>query len=93
MDVLTVVVVELVVGMNALWPELAEDRPFEVVLTAPREDGGEPLVPRHCRPRCSAAGRRIGSRCQRRCWRHGHQRLSQWSNRWCRNWLKPLERS
>lgn len=47
-DVLTVAVMDPspVVGMNALWPELAEERPFEVVLTAPPEDGGEPLVPR-----------------------------------------------
>jgi hypothetical protein len=32
--------------MDALWPELAEQRrPFEVVVTVPRADGGEPLVP------------------------------------------------
>ena len=40
-----------VVSMDALWPELAEHRrPFEVVMTVPREDGGEPFVP-HALPR------------------------------------------
>lgn len=35
-----------VVRLNVLFPELAETaRPFEVTLTAPRADGGEPLVP------------------------------------------------
>jgi hypothetical protein len=35
-----------VVSMEALWPELpGQRRPFEVVVTAPREDRGEPLVP------------------------------------------------
>jgi hypothetical protein len=35
-----------VVSMTALWPELEEQpRPFEVVVTVPRGDGGEPLVP------------------------------------------------
>ena len=33
--------------MDALWPGLAKQRrPFEVVVMVPREDGGEPLVPR-----------------------------------------------
>ena len=37
----------LVVTMDALWPDMPEQRrPYEVVLTVPREDGGEPLVPR-----------------------------------------------
>ena len=32
--------------VDALWPELAEQRrAFEVMVTVPREDGGEPLVP------------------------------------------------
>ena len=32
--------------MEAPWPELAgQPRPFEVVVTVPRTDGGEPLVP------------------------------------------------
>lgn len=36
-----------IVSMDALWPELpGQCRPYEVVLTVPREDGGEPLVPR-----------------------------------------------
>jgi hypothetical protein len=36
-----------VVSMEALWPEPAgQRRPFEVVITVPRDDGGEPLVPR-----------------------------------------------
>ena len=36
-----------VVGIDALWPHLPEQRrPYEVVVTVPREDGGEPLVPR-----------------------------------------------
>jgi hypothetical protein len=36
-----------VVNMDVLWPELAEQRrSFEVVMTVPREDGGEPFVPR-----------------------------------------------
>lgn len=36
-----------VVSMDVLWPELAgQRRPFEVVVTVPRADGGEPLVPR-----------------------------------------------
>jgi hypothetical protein len=35
------------VNMHALWPELpGQRRPFEVVVSVPREDGGEPLVPR-----------------------------------------------
>jgi hypothetical protein len=35
-----------VVIMDVLWPELAEQcRAFEVVMTVPREDGGEPFVP------------------------------------------------
>jgi hypothetical protein len=35
-----------VVSMTALWPELEDQqRPFEVVVTVPRADGGEPLVP------------------------------------------------
>lgn len=46
-----------VVSMEALWPELAEQRrPFEVVVTVPRSDGGEPLVP------CSLPAEVIG------CW-------------------------
>jgi hypothetical protein len=33
--------------MDALWLDMPEPRrPYEVVLTVPREDGGEPLVPR-----------------------------------------------
>ena len=36
-----------VVTMEALWPELPEQcRPYNVLLTVPREDKGEPLVPR-----------------------------------------------
>jgi hypothetical protein len=36
-----------VITMEALWPELAgQRRPFEVVVTLPRADGGELLVPR-----------------------------------------------
>ena len=32
--------------METLWPEQAgEQRPYKVVATVPREDGGEPLVP------------------------------------------------
>jgi hypothetical protein len=35
------------VRFDVLFPEIAEQqRPFEVVVTVPREDGGEPLVPR-----------------------------------------------
>ena len=35
------------VRMDVLWPELAaQHRAFEVVVTVPRGDGGEPLVPR-----------------------------------------------
>jgi hypothetical protein len=41
-----------IVSMDALWPELpGQRRPFEVVVTVPREDGGEPLVRTQCRPR------------------------------------------
>jgi hypothetical protein len=37
----------LVVTMDALWPDMPEQRrPYEVILTVPREDGGEALVPR-----------------------------------------------
>jgi hypothetical protein len=37
--------------MEALWPELPEQcRPYEVLLTVPREDKGEPLVPREMPP-------------------------------------------
>ena len=37
----------LVVTMDALWPDMPEQRrPYEVVLTVPRQDGGEPLVQR-----------------------------------------------
>jgi len=40
-----------IVSMEALWPELAEQwRPYEVLLTVPREDKGEPLVPREMPP-------------------------------------------
>jgi hypothetical protein len=40
-----------VVSMGALWPELAgQRRTWEVVVTVPREDGGEPLVPRTLPP-------------------------------------------
>jgi hypothetical protein len=40
-----------VVSMDALWPDLAEQRrPFEVVVTVSREDGGGPLVPRALPP-------------------------------------------
>jgi hypothetical protein len=36
-----------VVGMDALWTDLPEQRqPFEIALIVPREDRGEPLVPR-----------------------------------------------
>jgi hypothetical protein len=36
---------------DALWPELAgQRRAFEVVVTVPRGDGGEPLVPRALPP-------------------------------------------
>lgn len=39
------------VTMEALWPELPEQRhSYEVLLTAPREDKGEPLVPRELPP-------------------------------------------
>jgi hypothetical protein len=35
------------VSMTALWPDLAEQRrAYEVVLTVPRPDGGDPSVPR-----------------------------------------------
>ena len=50
---LTVAVVDtpLVVSMDALWPEMAgQRRAFEVVVAVPREDGGEPLVPRALPP-------------------------------------------
>jgi hypothetical protein len=37
--------------MDALWTGLAEQRrPFEVVVTVGREDGGEPVVPRELPP-------------------------------------------
>jgi hypothetical protein len=37
--------------MDTLWPELpSQRRPFEVMMTAPREDGGDPLVPRALPP-------------------------------------------
>jgi hypothetical protein len=40
-----------VVSMEALWPELPEQcRPYEVLLTVPREDKGEPLVPQELPP-------------------------------------------
>jgi hypothetical protein len=40
-----------VAGMGALWTELPEQRrPFEIVLVVPREDKGEPLVPRTLPP-------------------------------------------
>ena len=40
-----------VVRMDALWPEPAgQRRPFEVVVTVPRADGGEPLVPQALPP-------------------------------------------
>ena len=40
-----------IVSMEALWPELPEQcRPYEVLLTVPREDKGEPLVPRELPP-------------------------------------------
>ena len=44
---LTVAVMDSpVVHLNVLFPDLAEQkRPFEVVLTVPRPDDGEPLVP------------------------------------------------
>jgi hypothetical protein len=36
-----------IMNMDVLWPELAEQlHAFEVVVTVPRQDGGEPLVPR-----------------------------------------------
>jgi hypothetical protein len=35
-----------VVSVDVLWPEpTGQRRRFEVVVTVPREDGGEPLVP------------------------------------------------
>jgi hypothetical protein len=35
------------VSMTALWPDLAEQRrTYEVTLTVPRQDGGDPLAPR-----------------------------------------------
>jgi hypothetical protein len=34
-----------VVSMTALWPVEEQKREFEVLITVPREDGGEPLVP------------------------------------------------
>jgi hypothetical protein len=40
-----------VVRMDVLWPELAgQRRAFEVMVTVPRGDGGEPLVPRALPP-------------------------------------------
>lgn len=40
-----------VVGLDALWPEFSgQQRRFEVVVTVPREDGGEPLAPRTLPP-------------------------------------------
>ena len=40
-----------VVKMDVLWPELAgQRRAFEVVVTVPRSDGGEPLAPRALPP-------------------------------------------
>ena len=50
---LTVAVMDTapVVSMDALWPDLAEQRrAFEVVVTVPREDSGEPLIPRALPP-------------------------------------------
>lgn len=39
------------VTMEALWPDLPEQkRPYEVVVTVPCQDGGEPLVPRDLPP-------------------------------------------
>src|SRR6185437_5015935 len=39
------------VTMEVLWPDLPEQpRPYEVVVTVPRQDGGEPLVPRALPP-------------------------------------------
>jgi hypothetical protein len=39
------------VRMDALWPELAgQRRAFEVMVTVPRSDGSEPLVPRALPP-------------------------------------------
>ena len=41
----------LIVAMEALWPELpGQRRPYEVLLTVPRDDKGEPLVPRELPP-------------------------------------------
>jgi hypothetical protein len=40
-----------IVTMEALWPELSvQRRLYEVVLAVPREDVGEPLVPRELPP-------------------------------------------
>jgi hypothetical protein len=40
-----------IVTMEALWPELPEQcRPYDVLLTVPREDKGAPLVPRELPP-------------------------------------------
>jgi hypothetical protein len=54
-----------VVSMDALWPELAgQRRPFEVVVTVPRADGGAPLVPLALPPEvlgCWSAGQFVAS--------------------------------
>lgn len=53
MHLRTVAVVDTppIVSMDVLWPELVEERrAFEVVVTVPRQDGGEPLVPRALPP-------------------------------------------
>jgi hypothetical protein len=50
---LTVAVMDTapIVSMDALWPDLAEQRrAFEVVVTVPRKDCGEPLIPRALPP-------------------------------------------
>jgi hypothetical protein len=54
-----------VVSMDAMWPELeGQRRTWEVVVTVPREDGGEPLVPRALPPEvlgCWAADQVVAS--------------------------------
>ena len=52
-------------SVDALWPELVEQRrAFEVLMTVPREDGGEPFVP-HALPRgvlgCRSADQVVAS--------------------------------
>jgi len=81
----------LVVTMDALWPDMPEQRRrYEVVVTVPREDGGEPLVPR------ALPAVVLG------CWSATlvtasvtvmAARPSRRPRRWCRNWHRPWARS